>query len=422
MRENYIFKYRNKISASDYLLVLIFGINLMPEIKDAVGNAVLLGLMMLWSLFNLKVIVDRSGQNRVWMLILIIWLVTGAGITIGTNNFNYLKNYIFELLNLVFPYLAFVAQNEEKRKQTSKLYFTAIACLMIASNLYNLIEIKVLMGSSFRRTENSYRVIYTTVLFALIYLDIVIKAKPSNKRWVELLAFLLFGYCIICSGYTIACITFFVGVALLLINSFMTNSLKKMAVIILVILAAGYLFININSVFKALIANMDNKIYIQRFQSIADYLSGSRSASTLTARLDTYTVSLDAFLNYPISGKVWFVDDNSYIFTAIGYHSTILDNLGLFGLIFGIQPVLLMLLPLIDKLRHNPSCKALMISLIFSFVVILTFNNQIAGIGVVCYYFLPLYLFKKKKIGTERVHSKVIGMERGEKVCEIKKE
>lgn len=385
-----------KISFIDYIALIVFSINLLPPIKNFLTNGALLSLIILWVIINLPKIIRYKGGALIWIVVLLTWLVLGSGISLINGNIEVLKNYVFELLSLVFPFIVFCIRYDHIMKN-SRFFMTSITVIIVASNIINIFINQFMQKTIFFRTVESYTIVYITVIFSLITLYKIITPGFLNSRKhliIEWIVLIICVFNILTSGYTIANFILLCGVGILLINKIQKR--KQLIKIFTVIIIFTVCFIYLDNIFEVLLKNIQNPIYYQRIYDIYAYLNGNDTYSTLTARLDMYNKSISAFIAHPLAGNIWYLNAAEEVKTVVGYHSTTLDNFGLFGLIGGCFSIYILFYPLMWLLHRISVNKAFVHIIILVFFLIITINNQIPGIGAICYFYLPLLVIDNK--------------------------
>lgn len=388
-----------KLSFTDYIAIFIFSINLIPQLKDIVTNVTLISLMFLWIIITLFKILKYKGIVVKWILWLFFWVIFGSVISLLNGNIDVLQNYIYELLSCVFPFIVFCIRYEYIFKNRDK-FLNIITAIMVVSNIINITTNQYMSKSIFLRTDESYKIVYITVIFALIVFYKINSKSINNKRRliVDWSVFIISVVNIFTSGYTIANIVLIIGIVSLVVGNNINFSLK--IIIILFVCVTTYIlsYIYIDNIFQVLLNNIENPIYYERIYDVFIYLKGNKEYSTLTARLDMYYKSIYAFMQHPLIGSIWSLNPSENVYTVVGYHSTTLDNFGLFGLVGGSFVIYIMFYPFRWLFNRIDKDKVLIVVISFAFLFIITINNQIPGIGVISYFYLPLLTISNEKL------------------------
>ena len=393
----------NKKNFSCLLVTLIISLNLLYSIIPNISYGVLLGLIVLFFVLNIKELYSISrGKN--WLFALAVWFFLAGAITIATNNIRFFKVYVFGLLNLLFPFVAYLFFRKDK-KSIRFINVTSIVTLIICNFVFMIIRDSSVLYSY--RSESSYILTYTNALFALVLLYRFLKKdlfKTHFRNIVRILLVVFFSALVILSGFFLAIIALFFGVLLTIVYAFCRSKdsffLITAFVVVFFFVVARYG----DSIIEWVIGVVNNENYIQRLDEVRGNIYGGANFGDYFARQKTYLLSWNSFINYPLFGKIWYLDDSVLFYEAIGYHSTVLDNLALFG-VFGFIPTLLIFYPLFywGLIKKHRLYK--MVGIVFSFALILMLNNQVAPIGYVVYFYLVsenLGAFKRKEISSEK--------------------
>jgi len=380
----------NKI---DYLALSIFILKLTPILNGTVTNVVVFGLILVWVIKNIFKIIKYKGKDAKWLLIILGWFVIGSIIAFINYRVEVVKNNILELVSLVFPYIVFKI-NYDNIKKNYNIYYRSIISIMLIENIISIILYRINFGKSYYREVKSYINVYITIIFIIIIIYNVIYISKHDKYIKKIYKYIIIAICIIniiISGYTIANIILIIGYLIIVYGTYNHGYRKifKYFIVMFVLI----IIINYGNVFELLLRNIKNRAYFERINDINNYLNGSNNFSTLTARINAYFKSINAFINHPCFGSIWYINKDYNIASMIGYHSTILDNLGLFG-IFGLIPIYIIINPIIGAYNKFREHRYLIMSALISFCLIITLDNQIPGIGIIVYYFLNLFLIK----------------------------
>lgn len=384
-----------KLFFADYIAIFVFSINLIPPLKNVVTNVTLMSLIFLWVIMSLPKIIKYKGAALIWILVLFFWLILGSSILLINGNINVLKNYIFELVNFVFPFLVFCIRYTYIMNN-SRLLTNIITTIIVISNILNIYINHFMYKNIFNRTTDSYTIVYITVIFALITLYKIISPKLMKNKKQLITEWLILIICVVnilTSGYTIANIVLIIGMGILLINRY--HLAHPIFTTFVWVIFCAISFIYLDNIFELLLRNVQNPIYYERIYDVYIYLNGNSNYSTMTARLGTYIKSINAFMEHPLTGSIWCLNPSDSIYTVVGYHSTILDNFGLFGVIGGVFTISVIYYPFIWVLHRITEHRMFIFVIILTFSLIIIINNQIPGIGVITYFYLPMITIGK---------------------------
>ncbi|MCF8009663.1 MAG: hypothetical protein K9K32_07830 [Halanaerobiales bacterium] len=125
-------------------------------------------------------------------------------------------------------------------------------------------------------------------------------------------------------------------------------------------------------------------------------LNDTLSSYALEARITMYLNSINAFLENPLFGTIWYHNDTTPILEIIGYHSYMLDIIALFGIMLGVLAYWLVFYPLIKRFIETKRYNHVIISIIAALFIILFFNNQVPALGIVIFYTMNSYYLDSK--------------------------
>ena len=181
-----------------------------------------------------------------------------------------------------------------------------------------------------------------TILFSIIFVIISIYTIYT----AEFLISIIFKFTSFCINFTKSCFTvstpappfpitiilIILGLLLLILKIGNMKKLLKYGLIMLIISVILFplILLGLNKISE----NISSDTIRERIYDMYVLLTGGELAenSDLNARIGVYSTSINAFSKYPIFGIEMHKESN----LKIGEHSTILDNLASFGLIFSI--------------------------------------------------------------------------------------
>ena len=233
-----------------------------------------------------------------------------------------------------------------------------------------------------------FNFIYTLVLFTPVVLFIM-REKMESRLLCGAILF-LFAVVIITSEYATALIGFLLAfISLFFHNNLKIKHLVFLSVFLLAVYYAGGKTL-IGHSFEYLADNVESEMVSNRLHNLSvGILEGeNKLEGDVEARMDYYQMSLDAFLENPITGSRT---------AELGGHSYILDKCARYG-ILGIAAIIIMLLRLY-KLFYKPYVSHNFYgSIIFTYLIsiLFMFVNTKANLMVTS-FLIPLFIISYKQ-------------------------
>lgn len=142
---------------------------------------------------------------------------------------------------------------------------------------------------------------------------------------------------------------------------------------------------------------LGNGLTAERILNIKYSILYGNNQIVSTARWDLIRVSIVAFLNNPIFGTIADVQSNVLSFeTSAGQHSHFIDTFAFLGLLPGLAQIYIVFQPYFRRLK-NSLANELIIPVLYSIVIIFTFNTVTPSMGVAVSLIAPtVYDYLKK--------------------------
>jgi len=329
-------------------------------------------------------LLTRSKVN-IYVAILIVWTIIASIFTIASSNYNFLKNYVFEVINLVVPFFIYIIFSKNSITNKKTLFFGLII-LSCCITIYYIAIFARFITVYARRSNLGYYIAYTNTLMSLIVLYSGEKSKKKQSKIFYYSAFIIYSFSVLYMGYFIALFVLIIGNFLLitLISCKNTKYFIKL-IILLFIFIFSYFYDNLQT---SIISKLSGTAYYVKINDISGLLYGNSEGSTLVARNEKYFISIEQIKRFPIFGAIWHYNQNSPILSVIGYHSFVLDTIALFGIPFGLACLYIVFWPFINKKRQlkDKNNKQFANILIIATLIIFIFDNEIPSIGFALLY------------------------------------
>lgn len=377
---------RITINATKIISMMLFvGITVISLVNNyfiTIPFFVLIPIMAVWLLLNYVTISRRKTINSNWLIIFVGWIVAITIVSLLTDNLTFLKVYGFGLVNLVFS--VFVYCRYKDSEEDCRTIHILFGMILFGVNLIQITKLNNNVNLIYR-SDGAYVICYTTVIYEVyLWLRLCMHDYRGRvEKTIDILLICFYAYCLIMSGFLIAVLITVGGIAVTLFTFKIKNKKAQIVSILLVLMLLLICYLNLQGILSILLSMNLDENYALRLREIQTMLYGSGSSGILLGgRIQRYVMSISSFLKYPITGKLWFVDDSMSVYDVIGYHSTILDMLGLYG-IWGFIPLYLIFSPY--KWEISSQQRFQMLGLTLAIVATMLLNNQIAAIGVVMY-------------------------------------
>jgi hypothetical protein len=117
------------------------------------------------------------------------------------------------------------------------------------------------------------------------------------------------------------------------------------------------------------------------------------------SRSDVNELSISTFLEHPIGGYLFNVNDRSvFDLSKIGQHSHVLDTFAFFGFFIGIFMCVFMFYPFFIRLKKQEyKLKIFTIIVGFAFFILITANNLTPTMGYAAFFVFPTVFDVLKK-------------------------
>ncbi|MBP7508931.1 MAG: hypothetical protein KA807_14030 [Prolixibacteraceae bacterium] len=390
-RNNDNLRDRLRLRFSDVLLLLIFCINFIPQLKEIVTSTVVLIAEIVWIIF----IVLEEKRIKTWSIALLIWFVVCSLITLLMGNLMVFKVLVFEFFNLLFPFVA-VQVVVERNYDDIDFYIKACIVLAVFSVGYTYFQTHAMsLASLYYRTSDSYTAAYVSVVLLLIFLYILFNSKSS--KFVRILYIIVIGFLvfsIIFYSFFIGLIVFAISASLFIIFMKANSFSKKLLYSILLVLGVLILAFNLDSILQGLYNATENHYYKEKIFDIMLGLRGSSFGYTTSERMNVYSISLQTIKESPFIGCFWRLNDEN-IRSLISYHSSIFDMIAMYGVLFGIIPMYFLISPFKIIKKFSTSDHALVVSMMIAVILILLLDNMVSGIGIVAYFMTWCIIMKR---------------------------
>ena len=330
--------------------------------------------------------ISRKAKISIIILAYLFWIILASVIMIGTGNIRFVKNYIFEFINLTTPIFIYCIFKGYKETSRNRLQ-CAIIIFSVSVSILQIAGINNAVSAYYGRDEAGYILAYTNVILAVVSLYLVINGKSKFRRAFYFFAFLVYIISIIKMGFLIALATTIISCVFLIIPLKTKNIKYTIILVILIFITAVFLYVNYQLIMDLTIKLFDGTAYGERLNDIKSYFTNGSSADTLIARSEKYAISIKKILEHPILGGIWWSNDDIPILNIIGYHSFVLDMLALLGIPLGGLAIYLFFRPIGLKYKKSETGgKKFFITIIFSLFFILVFDNQIPSMGYATFY------------------------------------
>lgn len=336
---------------------ILIAINVVPEMTNK--YVFLFGIVLL-CIVNFKndknFFINFFFKKNFFMYSIYLWCIFNVILfAFGYDNINfyYLLNY-FRISTVLTFFVYYSKKNDNKILKNIAIITSIlliIVCVRTITLLYTHKNISRLLATGIEiKSINTFGVggyafIYGLSFVVVALVGILVKDKRyknmSKENICLICMILLFIFTIYKAQYLISYIILAIGMLIIFFN---VNSLKKIAISILILIIS--LFILAYPMSKLLIKisnNMKNESIKMRIIEIAMVLSGEDVQETvdLNARLKHYRESIDTFTKHPFFGNLFNQDGGK-----IGGHSFIFDQFAEYGVI-GSIPIIIMLISVI---------------------------------------------------------------------------
>ena len=382
-----IIKIIREISLFIFVLTTIF-----PEFSSKI---IAIPSILIWLLMNL--LIDRKKffeffikpnlmmySIYFWILTNMIYIITGYSPDLKL----YLTNYIrIALTSIIYLYYA----KTEEKTSMKKIVIYSIIIIMIV-NIITIIanlrhyNISRLLSTPETLNINTFGVGSYFYIYGLIYPIMILIAylirnikKIQESNYIITTEIIL---CIIISIYTIYITEFLIAIALLffgllLIILKIDNAKKFIKYVFIMIITVIILSPLLSFTFKTIAEKTDSHNYKIRAEDMHTFFSTGNIDNTvdLKERVEVYAKSIESFVSHPLLGTEGTKDTD----VSIGKHSTILDQLGKYGLI-GSIPFLFFIYALYKetfKTFNNPWSKRIYINCLIVFSIFIIINTSL---------------------------------------------
>lgn len=390
----------NRQGINRLLLFLIIIWYLLPIASNRIGTVGLIVIFAIWCLScNTNVLLScicykPFGWFLLWYGYMLLLLLFGAYKESNSLYF-FTMTFIFALPVIVYKYYAIEYDFGLKItiQKLSILIFlvTAINTLIVLQQYPMAAKIMAMSGAQEAEKQiyasmgcGGYNYIYSLAVGLMPVL--FSKIKLSGFWKVIRLAMLVLSLIVMfMSQYTLALLLIITSFVLCIIYKNSTNSTARMIGIVLVIILTGMAYFvlpHVLTYFSRLISS-DNGIST-RLMQMASYMSTGEQGYDLGGRLERYGNSFRAFMNSPIFG-IRLIGNGT-----IGGHSSLLDQLGCYGIV-GTLPYVLFFVSNFKCLNSTGYRRLLKPTyIIFMILSLINTTMYVYPIGMVLLFIIPM--------------------------------
>ena len=246
-----------------------------------------------------------------------------------------------------------------------------------------------------KRGIAGYEFIYFLVLLFPIIMYITFFSSITKKRYQKCLLILcciLIFSVIILSNYFTALIVSLSSLLIMIIVR-VTKKNKPIAMIVGLILICIFVIIGKEIVLFILdwmATWVGNSLTLQRIYEMKYSIIFGNDSIVNTNRWDLMRVSINSFLNNSIIGiianpKINFLD----FYTGTGQHSHFIDTFAFLGLLPGLMQIYIVVQPYFKRLKQG-FANDLILAVLYSIIMIFTFNTVTPSMGIVTGLLLPM--------------------------------
>ena len=324
-------------------------------------------------------------------------------------------NRFFELFQLPLFHIAYLKNKDFGREKDSQLLIKLLIPVVLIISLWTFqalikdpwasreISKHYSDKTISENTVGGYYFIYFLVINIGILLFNFFHKQISLTIFQKILYIVLISssfIIIVLSNYTIALSLSLLSILFLFLRPLIQkNNLKSIIFnfLLLTIFLAVLLWVGIHYM-EELFGSSSNAIKIIEMQN---YFSANDAGDSMLTRVDTYSESIDSFINNPFFGLIGsgaILSKGSL--SGIGQHSQILDTFALFGIGIGLLQLFIYLYPITSRIRNeNGTISTLSILMLLIFFILVTINNASASIGFAIFFIYPtINDFLQKKI------------------------
>ena len=355
MEENKSFKISSFLQGVLVLYITIWTIS--PPLQiDLIYRLVAFGAAGLWMILNIP---RKFNLERIHILALVfLLLVVAVALVESKGNLEYVLKWItYYLLVLTF----IMAHCYEDRWEELE-WIVPIVLLVLA--VFNFKTFRVIDADPtitrlivrndvetydyLRQGVGGYGLLYSQVCVFPFILSWTYSAFKGNKfkfiiGIIWFISYLLF---LLNSGYSIAVITSFVALVILLF--YRRDSIVLAVVITFLLILLTIWLIGYNDAFRnALMQLFDGTKVAMKINDVYLSITTRDAADSILVRIERYKASIQSAFTYPIIGGLWFSGGSG------GGHSTIMDTFAKYG-VFGGYVFIRMVFGNLIEIKESP--------------------------------------------------------------------
>lgn len=331
-----------------------------------------------------------------FLIFLLIFLIFGYGDIDFYYFYVYLRVFFAILLFYYYSNL-----NEKLQRWLSLISFLAMFIVSIFTSIAlhkNPYSVRIL--TSGKQVDSfltgGYSFIYGLLFYCIMILGLlnknVIMTKTKKFAFCIILGFFIM--VLYQSSLTISLILLIMSMFFLFIPSIRNG--YSFYYWILLLFTLTVIFLNYADViFYKLSIWTENFELSVRFLELSNFFSGNNVNGDMLTRLNLYSTSLQTFSNNPILGVGGYYGHDS-ILKGIGGHSELIDNFARYGIIVGLNYILIIISfsKYVAKRIVNNKLKKIYLVMVFVYILLGIVNNlRTVELGTIFFFTIPIYIY-----------------------------
>lgn len=372
------------ITISDFLLLFFMLSSIIPIINERISNIPTAMVMMAWLIVNAS---GKFGHANKWDAISLLFIAYCLIACLITGNQMIIKTYVYGFLELCFPILVYDTLKKNKYKQSMMYRIICLSLAILVLSFYLKHELYP------DRSQNGYYMAYTSVFIAIIACYYSLR----ELHWKKIIALSIMAIVIVAitmCHFMIAIIATVLGLYIMFRYSKRWSRISCVFLVCIVTILFILSFSG-NRIIYLIGKEVNNHDLITRIEEIKSLIIEGKVGLNMEERIRVYLTSIKTIIQHPIGGGIVTITKGNF-YNYVGYHSTILDSLAIFGVVPGGLLLYIMISPFYSLLKRSGAHeKALVVATATCFFVIVILNNQISAIAIMAYCAVPYIVDKK---------------------------
>ena len=366
------------------------------------ANIIMFILLLIWIIIMIFSFKKQEIVVHKWFLgIIVLLLFYFIDLFLRDSNISeFIKLGIMFWFPAVVYYLYYL-NNDSKSIVT--LYYFSIVCIIITliptlieliNNISSIREMAYYASLNLEEQliKSSYNVGNFAFIYGLVFVSLMFynRVKYRSKyRIVFILLTILSIICVLRASFTIALILLLIE--MIIYKSKLSKNVIKNIIIALIIFIV---LINLSTILYSLSNVISNDKIKERIIEFSTFLNSGNMSGDLQERVKLYNLSFSTFLSHPLFG----IGGYYYVPSIpIGYHSQFIDDIARYGILFGINLILLFVnyfAFIKEKLCFDKYSIALVDSIKYTLLILLVVNPlfECQWLSFTIFLMLPCYL------------------------------